>query len=72
MDNKIKIEGLLKDNPRGLTIQDLVNKTDLAWNTITKVLALLQGENKIEVRIIGQAKLHYWNGEKQKRTNKCV
>jgi hypothetical protein len=67
MDNKIKIEGLLKDNPRGLTIQDLVNKTDLAWNTITKVLALLQGENKIEVRIIGQAKLHYWNIEKPKR-----
>jgi hypothetical protein len=60
MDNKIKIEGLLKDNPRGLTIQELVDKSNLSWNTITKILALLQGEKKIEIRVIGQAKLHYW------------
>lgn len=65
IDNKTKIEGLLKDNPRGLTIQDLVNQTNLAWNTITKVLALLQGENRIEVRIVGQAKLHYWKNVKR-------
>jgi len=55
-----KIEKLIKENPEGLTIQNLVNKSELAWNTITKILALLEGQEKIRIRQVGQAKLHYW------------
>lgn len=58
--DKEKIEKLIKENPEGLTIQDLVNKSELAWNTITKILALLEGQEKIRIRQVGQAKLHYW------------
>jgi len=58
--DKEKIEKLIKENPEGLTIQDLVNKSELAWNTITKILAWLEGQEKIRIRQVGQAKLHYW------------
>jgi len=61
--DKEKIEKLIKENPEGLTIQDLVNKSELAWNTITKILALLEGQEKIRIRQVGQAKLHYWIGK---------
>ena len=64
MVNKEKIEGSIKDSPQGLTIQDMVNKTKLSWNTITKVLAMLEGEQKIIIREVGRAKLHYWKNMK--------
>jgi DNA-binding IclR family transcriptional regulator len=63
MANKEIIEGLLKDSPQGLTIQDLADKTKLARNTVKIILAQLQGENKIEIREVGQAKLHYWRSK---------
>lgn len=64
MANKEIVEGLLKDSPQGLTIQDLADKTKLARNTVKIVLAELQGEDKIEIREVGQAKLHYWRRKK--------
>lgn len=64
MTNKEIIEGLLKDSPQGLTIQDLADKTKLARNTVKIILAGFQGENKIEIREVGQAKLHYWRRKK--------
>jgi DNA-binding transcriptional ArsR family regulator len=60
MENRLKIEGLLKDNPRGLTIQDLADKSKLSRNTIMVILARFFGENKLELRQIGNAKLHFW------------
>lgn len=65
MENKIKIEALLKDNPQGLTIQELTNKTKLAWNTVTKILAKIEGEGDLIIRAVGRAKLHSWNFKKQ-------
>ena len=60
MENKIKIERLLKDNPQGLTIQELTDKTRLAWNTTTKNLAMIEGEGNLNIREVGRAKLHSW------------
>jgi len=59
-DKREEIKNLIKNNPEGLTIQDLVNKSDSSWNTVTKILASLEGEKKIKIRQVGQAKLHYW------------
>jgi len=61
MDYEKQIEKLLKENPEGLTIQELVNKLGNAWNTVTRSLAKLEGAGKIRIRTVGQAKLHYWN-----------
>lgn len=57
------IDFLIKNNQRGATIQDIVDDTGLAWNTITKVLAKLEGGENLEIRIVGRAKLHYLNEE---------
>jgi len=60
MEHKDKIEKLLKDNPQGLTIQELTDKTGLAWNTITKNLAMIEGAGNLNIREVGRAKLHSW------------
>jgi len=72
MSEKTKIEGLLKDNPRGLTIQELVNKTKLSWNTVTKILAMIEGEGNIEIRKVSRAKLHYWRNLKGGSNDKRI
>jgi len=63
MTNKEIVESLLKDCPQGLTIQDISNKTGFARNTVKVILAELSGNNLIEIREVGQAKLHYWRKE---------
>lgn len=67
MENKEIIENLIKENPDGLTIQDLVNQSKLSWNTVTKIIAWLEGQEKIRIRQVGQAKLHYWIEKEQKK-----
>lgn len=62
--DKEKIEKLIQENSEGLTIRNLVDKTKLAWVTVTKILALLEGQEKIRVREIGRCKLHYWRSKK--------
>ncbi len=64
MNNQKVIEKLIKENPEGLTITDLADKSKLARQTISVILARLEGENKILIRPIGQAKLHYWKEDK--------
>lgn len=49
---------LAKDN-RGLTIQELSEKTKVSRITTAMALMKLQGQNLIDVRIIGNCKLHY-------------
>ena len=60
---KAKIVKLLKKSPRGLTITDLAKKVSCSRHTITIALAELVGANKIEVRKVNMAKLHYWKGK---------
>jgi len=59
MANKEIIEKLLKENPQGLTIQELSDKAKVTRNTIAIVLAELKGEKRIVIREVGQAKLIY-------------
>ena len=62
MDNQIKkqVEELIKKSPDGLTIQDISDKLNFSRITISIALAELKGEEKISIREVGQAKLHYW------------
>lgn len=61
MDNQIKqkVEKLLRENEQGLTIQEISDKLNFSRITISIALAELKGEEKIEIREVGQAKLHY-------------
>jgi len=68
MDNKTKIEAILKINPGGLSIHEIAKLTKLTVTTITKYIAFFEGSNQLSIRYIGNSKLIYWkeavNGEK--------
>ena len=68
--NQKKVEGFLKDNPQGLTIQELTDKTGLAWNTITKILAMIEGSGNLNIREVGRAKLHSWKNKVKVKNDK--
>lgn len=53
-----KITKELEQNQDGLTIQELSNNTEISRNTIVKFLAKLEGANRLEIRIVGMAKLY--------------
>jgi predicted transcriptional regulator len=54
------VVGLLKDNPQGLSIKEISVKTKVDRTTVRVVLEGLLGEKKIDRRIVGNTKLHYW------------
>jgi len=64
--NKERIEGMLKDNPQGLTIEEISSRAKLSRNTVKIVLAELKGEKSIIERPVGMAKLIYWDFKKGK------
>ncbi|MEK6867910.1 MAG: hypothetical protein AABX98_03750 [Nanoarchaeota archaeon] len=57
------VEILKKDN-RGLTIQELANLTKTSRITVSMALMKLDGAEIIEVRTIGNCKLHYLMAKK--------
>jgi len=59
--NKIieDIQKILKKDPRGLTIQELSEKTKVSRITTSMALMKLEGMGLIDVRVIGNCKLHY-------------
>ncbi|PIN89655.1 hypothetical protein COU57_05740 [Candidatus Pacearchaeota archaeon CG10_big_fil_rev_8_21_14_0_10_32_14] len=59
--NKVisKIKKILAVDTRGLTIQELSNQIKTTRITTSIALAKLEGEGTINVRIIGNCKLHY-------------
>ena len=63
---KIKLVDLLKSYPEGLTITDMMRKTGLSRHTILARLHHLTGAGEVGVRKINMAKLHKWQGEKEK------
>jgi predicted transcriptional regulator len=66
VDEKELIENFLKENKQGLSIQELSDKTNFPRQKVVIILAELKGEQKINIREIGQVKLHYWNeGDKR-------
>lgn len=63
---KEMIIDLLKDNPQGLTIEDLSSRSSLNRITVRTILEGLKGSKDITQRAVGQAKLNYWNFTKTK------
>lgn len=56
---KEEIRKILKSDTRGLTIQELSKKTKVSRITVSMALMNLEGANVIDVRVIGNCKLHY-------------
>jgi DNA-binding IclR family transcriptional regulator len=53
-----KIVSVLKNNPEGLTITEIVNKTNLSRSTVRTALANLEGGNRVSIKKIGMAKAY--------------
>lgn len=60
MNKKEKVIKLLKKDTDGLTIIEIAKALKISRNTVPVILAELKGENKIRIRPVGKAKLHYW------------
>lgn len=58
-ETKKKILKELAKTNRGLMIKDLAESCGVSRYTIAKILQRLIGEQKVEVREVGPAKLHY-------------
>jgi len=58
-DKLIRI--LKKNSERGLTITELVNKSELSRSAVRTVLAKLEGAKKVSVRKAGMAKIYFLN-----------
>lgn len=54
-----EIKDILKRDNRGLTIQELSEKTKSSRITTAMALMKLDGEGLLDIRIIGNCKLHY-------------
>ncbi len=59
-EKKRLVENLLKSNKDGLTIVEIAGLLGISRNTVAVALAELKGEQKIRIRPVGIAKLHYW------------
>ena len=53
------VEDLLRQNTDGLTVTDIAQLLKISRNTVAVALAELKGANKIRIRHVGMAKLHY-------------
>jgi len=60
---KDKIVKELKSNPEGFTISELASKLNTTRNTVAITFAYLEGAEKISIRKVGMAKIHYWKGD---------
>lgn len=54
-----QIKQILKEDTRGLTIQELSEQTKVSRITAAMALMKLEGAQLIDVRVIGNCKLHY-------------
>lgn len=62
-----KIKTILLEDTRGLTIQELADKTKVSRVTAGMALMKLEGQGVIEVRVVGNCKLHYWKDDRKKK-----
>ena len=61
LDQTIKrIRELLQKDRRGLTIQEIAKKVKVSRITAARALSYLEGAGEVEVRVIGNCRLHYW------------
>lgn len=54
-----EIKKILKKDTRGLTIEELSKKTKTSRITTAMALAKIDGMGLVDIRIIGNCKLHY-------------
>ena len=54
-----EIRKALEEAPRGLIIQEISQKTKVSRITASIALAKLEGAGEIDIRVIGNCKLHY-------------
>jgi len=54
-----QIKEILKKDLRGLTIQELADLTKVSRITASIALAKLEGAGIIDIRVLGNCKLHY-------------
>ena len=54
-----EIKQILREDTRGLTIKELAEKTKVTRITVSMALMKLEGADAIDVRVIGNCKLHY-------------
>jgi len=59
-----QIKDILRKDTRGLTIQELSEKTNVSRITAAMALMKLEGAGSIDVRVIGNCKLHYLRSNK--------
>ncbi|MBI2151247.1 hypothetical protein HYU21_00795 [Candidatus Woesearchaeota archaeon] len=59
------IRHILLDDTRGLTIQELANQTKVSRVTAGMALMKMEGAGLLNVRVIGNCKLHYWKEKKR-------
>ncbi|MBI4153126.1 hypothetical protein HY497_01265 [Candidatus Woesearchaeota archaeon] len=55
----VHIKKILLKDTRGLTIQELSALTHVSRITCARALALLEGAREVDVRVVGNCRLHY-------------
>lgn len=61
-EKKEAVKKLLEKNKDGLTIVEIAALLKISRNTVAVALAELKGAERIRIRPVGKAKLHYWKG----------
>jgi response regulator of citrate/malate metabolism len=57
-----RIREILQKDSRGLTIQEMSRLAKVSRITAARALAYLEGAGLVEVRVVGNCRLHYWTG----------
>jgi len=65
-----QIKRILAVDTRGLTIQELSVATKVSRITTSLALAKLEGQGAIDVRVVGNCKLHYLKSKQNKSGGK--
>jgi len=64
-ETRQEILEFLEDHPRGSTVTEVAEAIDVSRVTASKYLEVVSATGEVDVRNVGQAKLHYRNEEKQ-------
>jgi len=66
------IKHILLEDTRGLTIQELADQTKVSRVTAGMALMKMEGAGLLNVRVIGNCKLHYWKDGKTNPKNRNI
>jgi DNA-binding transcriptional ArsR family regulator len=57
-DEAMRIRGLLRDHPHGLSIKEISSSVGMSRNSVAKYLEVLTAAGQLELRHVGNAKLY--------------